>query len=346
MPTVLQSALLWLVVIGLSYFWTLYAMAELIRLWWRNRRTFFRVQKHPRPAVLDAPEWRHRFVRLSKIQLHMVESGNAGEKQPLMLFLHGFPEFWYSWRYQLRHFRDKFRTVAVDLRGYNDSDKPTGVSNYDLDLIVSDIAELIETMGEKAIVVGHDWGGVVAWALAIEHPDLIQRLIIMNAPHPKAATKVMRTRSAQLLKSWYIFFFQCPWLPELWVWARDFANLERCFRCPKMGLVHPENFTDEDLEAWKHVFSKPNACSPPINYYRASMRAVNRRHFPFEPVRPKTLIIWGERDAALEPEIADLSLAMCREAKLEKIADASHWVQQDVPERVNQLMADWLADLD
>src|SRR5687767_8980986 len=120
MPTVLQSALLWLVVIGLSYFWTLYAMAELIRLWWRNRRTFFRVQKHPRPAVMDAPEWRHRFVRLSvehggngnlskylpccypqKIQLHMVESGNAGEKQPLMLFLHGFPgQFTYSNKFQ------------------------------------------------------------------------------------------------------------------------------------------------------------------------------------------------------------------------------------------------------
>ena len=126
-----------------------------------------------------------------------------GEGKPLMLFLHGFPEFWYSWRHQLRHFRHRFHTVAVDLRGYNDSDKPLGIANYDLDLLVGDVAELIEQLGGgKAVLVGHDWGGVVAWAVAIDRPELVQRLVIMNAPHPKAATKVMRTRSAQLLKSW------------------------------------------------------------------------------------------------------------------------------------------------
>ncbi|KAL3084611.1 hypothetical protein niasHS_009127 [Heterodera schachtii] len=314
--------------------------------WWNHRGAYFVAKPHMRPALLDRPEWKHKFIKLKHIQLHFVEmvEGGAHESKPVMLFLHGFPEFWYSWRFQMRHFCAKYRVIAVDLRGYNDSDKPIGIEEYGMELLSADIMELIERLGKQVVLVGHDWGGMIAWNISMERPELLQRLVVMNAPHPKAATKLIRTRSSQLLKSWYIFFFQCPWIPEIFLWARDYGFLETCFLGKPMGLVHRENFTSEDLEAWKHVFSKPNSLTPPLNYYRASMRAVYRRQFTAAVHQPKTLIIWGQQDAALDLEGAELSARLCRDVKVELIPDASHWVQQDVPERVNAVMEVWLAD--
>ncbi|KAI1731554.1 alpha/beta hydrolase fold domain-containing protein [Ditylenchus destructor] len=317
MPTLLQAVFRTFSIVILSAFWSAFTVFTLFIEWWKHKdstgRSFFTARNHQTPpkCLTDG------------------------------LLTHGFLQ--YSYRFQLKHFRHKYHVVALDMRGYNESDKPVGIRNYDSDSVAADVAEAIEQLGGKAILVGHDWGALICWLLAMQRPELIaDRMVIMNVPHPKAFMKTVRTKSTQLLKSWYMFMFQCPVLPEIRFAANDFAFLEYVFRKRPSGLVHQENFTDEDLEAYKHVFSKPNAVTPPLNYYRAGMRVVGRRHFSAEPVKPKTLIIWGDQDAALDVEGAELSITLCRDARLERIPDASHWVQQDVPDKVNALIDEFI----
>ncbi|KAI1717985.1 alpha/beta hydrolase fold domain-containing protein [Ditylenchus destructor] len=346
MPTVLQAVFRTFSIVILSAFWSAFTVFSLFIEWWKHKdstgRSFFTARNHQTPPkCLTEGPWTHGFLQLTNIRMHYVEAGD--KKNPLMVLLHGFPEFWYSYRFQLKHFRHKYRVVALDMRGYNDTDKPVGIRNYDSDSVAADVAEAIEQLGGRTILVGHDWGALICWLLAMQRPELIaDRMIIMNVPHPKAFMKTVRTKSTQLLKSWYMFMFQCPVLPEIRFSANDFAFLEYVFRTRPSGLVHQENLTDEDLEAYKHVFSKANAVTPPLNYYRAGMRVVGRRHFSAEPVKPKTLIIWGDQDAALDVEGAELSITLCRDARLERIPDASHWVQQDVPDKVNALIDEFI----
>ncbi|KAI1709497.1 alpha/beta hydrolase fold domain-containing protein [Ditylenchus destructor] len=351
MPTVLQAVLRAFTIVILSAFWSAFTAFNLFIEWWKHKdstgRSFFTARNHQTPPkCLTEGPWTHGFLQLTNIRMHYVEAGD--KKNPLMVLVHGFPEFWYSYRFQLKYFRHKYRVVALDMRGYNDTDKPVGIRNYDAGSLAGDVAEAIEQLGGKAILVGHDLGGMVCWILALLRPELIaDRMIILNVPHHEAFQKRIQTTSSQFLKSWYMFMFQCPLLPEISFSANDFAYLENVFRKQPMGLVHQENFTDEDLEAWKHVFSKPNAVTPPLNYYRAlGMGAVGRRqqNASAEPVKvkPKTLIIWGEKDTALDVEGAELSITLCRDARLVRIPDASHWVQQDVPDRVNALIEEFI----
>src|SRR5262245_58570023 len=164
----------------------------------------------------------HRFAVVNSVRLHYAEAGEG----PLVVLLHGFPEFWYSWRHQIKGLAAAgFRVIAPDLRGYNESDKPPGIASYRLELLTQDIVELIQHAGEKrAHVVGHDWGGGIAWWLAMQNPQVVERLVILNAPHPVAFFRELR-RPAQLLKSWYMFFFQLPWLPEVMLRVGNFAQL-------------------------------------------------------------------------------------------------------------------------
>jgi pimeloyl-ACP methyl ester carboxylesterase len=282
----------------------------------------------------------HRYADLGDVRLHYVEAGQG----PLVVLLHGFPEFWYSWRFQIPALAAAgLRVVAPDMRGYNMSDKPRGVAAYDVDLLARDVARLIRACGaERASVVGHDWGGGVAWLFAMRYPALLERLAILNAPHPVRFLRGL-AHPRQLLRSAYIFFFQVPWLPEA-VWrAGDFRLLRWVFRTDPL---RPDAFTAEDIARYVDALAQPGALTGALNYYRALVRRNPlRARAALRPITAPVLVIWGERDRALGPELAAPPPAWVPRARLVRLPDASHWVQNDRPERVNALLLDFFAPL-
>ncbi|PVD33364.1 hypothetical protein C0Q70_04618 [Pomacea canaliculata] len=230
-----------------------------------------------------------------------------------MLLVHGFPEFWYSWRYQLKEFSSHYRVVAVDQRGYGDSDKPSSVYDYRLPMLVNDLKELIIALDyKKCVLVGHDWGGIVAWAFAQTVPDMVEHLIVMNAPSPHAFLNHASNSLSQLKKSWYFFFFQVPYIPELIISLLDFDFLSNAFTGKTMG-VRSGSVTEDDVEAYKFTFQR-NGLTAPINFYRGLVRypdfAFSRLQSLQSKVMCPTLIIWGCKDGALEKELAALSTEM------------------------------------
>ncbi|MEA5449416.1 alpha/beta hydrolase [Leptolyngbya sp. CCNP1308] len=276
----------------------------------------------------------HGFLSTNGLHLHYVSQGRG----PLMLFLHGFPEFWYSWRHQLDAFSDRYTCVALDLRGYNDSDKPTGINAYRLEVLVEDVRGAIAALGyDQAVLVGHDWGGAIAWAFAYAHPELLQSLIVMNSPHPAKFSEGLRTPQ-QLWRSWYIGAFQLPLLPELLLQAGDYWLIEQMFR----GMaIDKTAFSDADLRAYKTAAAKPGALTAMVNYYRALMLGDQRRTAG-EILNIPTLLIWGEEDAALGKDLTFGTEAYVRHLRLRYIPQCSHWVQQEQPHQVNALIDEWL----
>jgi pimeloyl-ACP methyl ester carboxylesterase len=284
-------------------------------------------------ATVDAASPTHHYGLINGIRLHWVEAG-AG---PLVVLLHGFPEFWYSWRHQIAALSAAgFRVLAPDLRGYNESAKPAGVASYRLELLAADVLGLIRHAGpERAIVVGHDWGGGLAWHLAIHHPQAVEKLAILNAPHPAAFARELRTWR-QLRRSWYVFFFQLPWLPEWYIRRGNYAGLaEILTRDP----VRPGTFSPQDIAAYRAALARPGALTSAINWYRALFRH-HPRLSPCElrPIRVPTLVIWGEQDRYLGISLLDGLKRWAPDLVIERIADASHWVQNDAAERVNDLL--------
>ncbi|EYB68425.1 Alpha/beta hydrolase fold protein [Deinococcus phoenicis] len=285
-----------------------------------------------------------RELVVNGVRLHLVEAGPADG--PLVVLLHGFPEFWRAWERQIGPLaRAGFRVVVPDLRGYNLSEKPPGVAAYRLHTLQSDVAALIRALGhervghERAHVVGHDWGGIIAWALAIRQPEVVERLVILNAPHPAAARRVFR-KPAQWRRSWYIFFFQLPWLPERFLhrfgaWALHGTN--------------PAAYTDRDRQLYRQAWDQPGAATAMINYYRAMGRPGRSpgksqgRGEKDEQVRVPTLVLWGERDAALLPELADGLERWVPDLRVVRLPRASHWVMRDEPVRVNNLLTGFLS---
>ena len=267
------------------------------------------------------------------------ESG--ARRSPDVVFLHGFPEFSYSWRHQLPALAGGgFRAVAPDLRGYGHSPKPLRVMDYRIDLLAGDVAELIRRhCGGRAHVVGHDWGGVIAWWLAMHHPEVVERLVVLNAPHPAAYFRELR-RAAQLLRSWYIGFFQLPWLPEASIRFDDFGSLRRLLRDDP---ARRGAFTETDIEQYVEAFRDRRALTGAINYYRAAVRqgpwSMARR---VRPVAAPTMVIWGEWDRYLVPELTTGLEAWVPNLRVERLAAASHWVQHDEPGCVNELLAGFL----
>ena len=279
----------------------------------------------------------HRWIDVGGLRLHCVEAGTG----PLVVLLHGFPEFWYAWRYQIPALADAgYRVVAPDLRGYNTSDKPSRVRDYRPRVLVQDVADLIVALGAgSAAVAGHDWGGGLAWLLAMQHPKRVERLVLLNAPHPVRFLKGLRS-PRQLRRSWYILAFQLPWLPERLVAARDFQALRWIFRHQP---TRPGAFTAQDIDRYVAAAAQPGALRAAINYYRAAFRAnpLAQAH-GLRRVDIPTLIIWGDQDRSLGRELAEPDRAWVPDVRVERIAEASHWVQADDPERVNQLMVDFL----
>jgi epoxide hydrolase 4 len=272
----------------------------------------------------------------SGIRLHYVEAGNG----PLVILLHGFPEFWYSWRHQLPALAQAgFHVVAPDMRGYNLSDKPHDWRAYDAALLADDIAGLIRSFGEqRAYVAGHDWGAAVAYSLAMLHPDVIRRLAILNVPHPARMVEGLRTLK-QLRKSWYMFFFQIPSLPERLIARDGFSFAKRSLRADSKDA-----FSDADLERYVEAWSQPGALTGSINYYRAALRRSPRKALArLAPIHTPTLVIWGMRDRHLGSELAEPAREWVPDVRVERIPDATHWVQHDAPDRVNELLISFFA---
>jgi len=275
------------------------------------------------------------FFQGASVRLHAIAAGP--EDGPVVVLLHGFPEFWYGWRRQIEPLTAAgFRVIIPDQRGYNLSSKPTGVAAYALTELVSDVITIADQLGqEKIFLAGHDWGAAVAWSAALFHPQRIAKLIVLNVPHPSVMRKFLSTRPRQLLRSWYMFFFQLSWWPEAIFSAFNFHIGAR-------ALLHssrPGTFTNEDLVQYRAAWSQPGALTAMINWYRALFRA--RVQFPDKTVRVPTRILWGERDAFLLAEMAHESLRYCTSAELFTFASATHWLQHEEPARVSQLLIDF-----
>ncbi len=273
--------------------------------------------------------------RLAGVALHMVEAGPADG--PLVVLLHGFPEFWWGWRRQIPALAGAgLRVLAPDQRGYGLSDKPIGVAAYNLDVLAQDVVGLIESSGRaSARLVGHDWGGLVAWWVATRHPELVERLVVLNAPHPAVIGAYARSHPSQARKSSYVGFFQLPWLPEWALRRNGYAALRRALRASSRRGT----FSDGDLAAYERAWREPGALTGMLNWYRALPR---RPRVADARVAAPTLLIWGERDRVLERGLGEASLALCAAGRAVWL-DASHWVHLEEAEAVNRAMTEFLA---
>jgi pimeloyl-ACP methyl ester carboxylesterase len=282
----------------------------------------------------------HRYAQVGGIRMHYVEAGPADG--PLVVLLHGFPEFWYSWRRQIPTLAAAgLHVVAPDMRGYNLTEKPKGWRKYRTDELSDDIAALIRSFGvEQTYLAGHDWGAAVAYATTMRHPGCVKKLAILNVPHTARMLAGFRTLK-QLRKSWYMFMFQLPVLPE-WGIARDgYSAGKRSLRAgAKQGT-----FSDEDLERYAEAWSKPGALTGMVNYYRAALRqSPGKALAELRPFSNQTLVIWGKKDMYLGSELAEPEAKWVPNARVEWIPDATHWVQHEAAERVNELLIGFFQD--
>jgi len=287
--------------------------------------------------------WRHEYAHVNNIRMHYVTAGEG----PLMIMLHGFPEFWYSWRHQIPVMAERFRVVAPDMRGYNQTEKPLGVANYSLGALMRDIEGLIGSLGESsAVLVAHDWGGGVAWPFASHYPHMVDRLVILNCPPPAVLMRHLMKNPAQVRRSYYMFLFQLPWLPEAFMRARDYELIERAFRG---WSIDKSAFSDHDIIMFKEAAAKPGALTGGINYYRAAFRQLlgsrGRDQGGGAKVRCPTLVIWAENDKALGKEMTyDFHTQVEGALEIRYVPECSHWVQQERPDEVNEYMGEFLAD--
>lgn len=279
---------------------------------------------------------RERFVETNGIKLHVMESGPADG--PMILFLHGFPEFWYAWRKQVDYFAEKgYLVVVPDQRGYNLSDKPEGIASYKIDELAKDIVGLIDAYGRKqTYLVGHDWGASVSWWVALKYPKRISKLVIMNVPHPKVMAKNLFSNPRQMQRSWYIFYFQLPGVVEKFAAANDYDWPIQVLA----STSRPGAFTASELEEYRKAFKQPEAFSAMVNWYRALIQTKSEQPLSFEVTMPM-IFLWGVKDVALLHEMADESMAFCRQGKLIKFSEATHWIQHEEAEKVNPLLADF-----
>ena len=278
------------------------------------------------------------FLPGEGVRLHAVVAG--AEDGPLAVLLHGFPECWYSWRHQIPVLAQAgYRVVVPDLRGYNLSDKPSGVAAYQTDVLTADVLALMRALGrERAAIVGHDWGGAVAWRMAIDFPEAVDRLVVMNAPHPVAMAKALKSDWGQRLRSWYMLFFQVPGLPETLLGISPQASARLFFR---RTAVRRDAFSDVDLAVMAAAMAQPGALRGMIHWYRASFRFKPAKRM--RPIEVPTLLLWAEDDIALGKR---LTLGLERwvpHLEIHYIPHCGHWVQNEAPEEVNGRMMAFLS---
>ena len=284
----------------------------------------------------------NEFIATNGIRLHVVQAGPSDGN--LVILLHGFPEFWYGWRNQIQPLAEAgFRVWVPDQRGYNLSDKPKGVNAYHIDTLACDIIGLIDASErDKANIIGHDWGAAVAWHLAIHYPERVEKLGILNVPHPTVMMQTLRKNFTQLRKSWYIFFFQIPWLPEWGLGRKNAQGASELLR--RSG--RPGTFSDEDLALYRNAWTQPGALTAMINWYRSAIRSglggARKSTYANPRITMPTLMLWGKQDVALSHEMAQPSIDLCDNGKLIFFNNATHWVQHDEAESVTSLLLNFL----
>jgi pimeloyl-ACP methyl ester carboxylesterase len=282
--------------------------------------------------------WQHHFIETNRIRLHCVTQGE-GE---LVILLHGFPEFWYSWRHQIPALARHFKVVVPDLRGYNDSDKPQ--SGYDLDTLSADIRGLIEGLGYlRAHVVGHDWGGAIAWHMAQKFPHYLDRLAILNAPHPQRFMQEMVSNLDQLRRSWHVLAFQIPGLPEWLIQQNLQSFVKNLFQ---EQAIRKGAFTARDTEIYQAALAKPGVLSAAINHYRQWLSPQiwfrNWGRSP-DPITVPTLVLWGEDDFLLSQTLTEgLSQFVNAPLQIKLVPHCGHWIQQEAPQTVNRELLSFL----
>ncbi|MGB3739855.1 MAG: alpha/beta hydrolase [Pontixanthobacter sp.] len=276
-----------------------------------------------------------------RFEVAMMDAVGTDANDRLALCLHGFPELHYSWRHQMPVLADMgYRVWAPNMRGYGRTSRPEGVAQYGLDDLAQDVAALIDASGAReTVLIAHDWGAIVAWHFAIRKLRPLARLVIMNVPHPKCGQREIR-KWRQMRKSWYIAFFQIPWLPEKLLGRRDAAPIVDVFRG---SAVHKARFTDAALAPYRTAAAQPGALTAMLNYYRALVRLSDAKGIGDGMVDVPTLVLWGEQDVAIDIHCLDGMEDYVPGLTVERFADASHWVQQDVPDEVNAALREWLA---
>lgn len=268
------------------------------------------------------------------------EVATAGEGDRLALMLHGFPELHYSWRHQIPMLAEMgYRVWAPNLRGYGGSDRPKGTSAYRLRELAKDVAGLIDASGAKEVtLIAHDWGAIIAWYFAILEIRPLAKLVILNVPHPLCARREL-ANWRQLKKSWYIFFFQLPLLPQMLLGR---SHAEPIARIIADSAVNRENFAREDVEPYVRAAEREGALTAMVSYYRALLRRPDTRDIGEGTVNVPTLVLWGEQDLAIDIHVLDGMEQYVDDLTVRRFPHASHWVQQDIPEEVNAELKAWL----
>lgn len=268
----------------------------------------------------------------------------AGDGDCVALFLHGFPECRRSWRRQLPLLANLgWRAVAPDLRGYGQSSRPEGRHAYGLDHLVTDVGALFDALGaQRRLLIGHDWGGMIAWAAAAWRIRALDGLVIMNAPHPAAYADHVRRSPAQMARSWYALFFQIPRLPEAILTRNGAQAIQKVF----LGIPHAsEIFTPDDLDQYRANALPPGAMTAMVNYYRANAGALARAPRTMSrPIDIPALLIWGDQDPYLAADLAELCRPYAPALSVRRLADAGHWVQQEAASKVNDAIGVWMSE--
>ncbi len=275
-------------------------------------------------------------VKTNGLTLHVAEAGPKGG--PLLILLHGFPEFWYGWRHQIGPLADAgFHVIAPDQRGYNLSDKPNGVDAYRLDELAKDVIGLADHFGaEHFLLAGHDWGAIAGWWTAQNFPSRVRGFVGLSAGHPAVWKTRMTNDAEQRKKSRYVKMFSIPWLPEAMMRARNFKALtDAVSATARPGLV-----TDEDFARYREAWSQEGALTAMVNWYRA----INRT--PLKPpgayrIHPPMLMVWGMKDIYGDLRLAEESVMLCDKGELQRVDNATHWVLSDEAEAVTQAMIDF-----
>ncbi|KAG5684138.1 hypothetical protein PVAND_013379 [Polypedilum vanderplanki] len=297
-----------------------------------SKSRFWEVKDRPEPpAALKSEEHGvHKFIQVNGIKLHYVEKGNP--TKPLIVFVHGFPEFWYSWRHQIKEFSKDYWTITIDQRGYGDSEKPSKISEYHINNMADDIRALVKKLGrEKFILIAHDWGAAVGFNYVYRYMDTIEKYVMIGGPPSEAWKKLIVSSPKQFIMSWYIFFFQMPWLPEFVIRCNDLKS----FDTMRLG-------SKEDVECFKYTFSKPGALTSPINYYRA-IKVLN----PDPPLKKPAncapgLFLLGEYDKYIARSTGKLAKAELDNLDFKLIMSANHFAQQHKPEETNRMIREFL----
>nr|ACO14929.1 Abhydrolase domain-containing protein 7 [Caligus clemensi] len=307
------------------------------------KEAFVTKPRKDRPIVFDS-YGTHRYLELPEgnIGIHVVDSGTGeSDSRPLMLFVHGFPDFWYSYRHQIKYFSSQFRCVSMDNRGYNESDKPENIRDYAVDKLANDVKEVVQLLGyDKCILVGHDWGGSICYRVCALFPEIISFYIVLNMPHPLSLQDSLKSSWAQKLSSWYFFFFQCPVLPEVLINSFDMKNWDKIFQDIPYDSKEEQK---QDSEAYKYVFSQRNALRGPVNYYRCSFQyPEDMRRLNDKIIRVPVCSIFGNADKFFLRESFMGSVKYVEDLTIKELKGISPWVHLHAKEDVNRTMDDYI----